>query len=232
MAPHLSTKGAAPIYVIDRTDIVRIFVDVPESDANYVREGTKASVLVKGYRDEPIEGTVTRTSWALNRRSRTLRAEIDLPNKETQLLPGMYAYAKVIIERPQVLALPETAMTYNEDRAYCWMLQDGRAVRTEVRTGVGDGEWIEVTNRQVDLAAADKGKDSWVPIDGKEQVLTGDLSLLADGVPVQVVPAADGTQLASEGLAADRGPAAEGGTAPRGPAAAPNDSIADVESEM
>ena len=40
----------------------------------------EAQVLVRGYRDEPIEGCVTRTSWALNVKSRTLRAEIDLPN--------------------------------------------------------------------------------------------------------------------------------------------------------
>ena len=44
--------------------------------------------------------------WALNVKSRTLRAEIDLPNPGGQLLPGMYAYANVIIERPGVRALP------------------------------------------------------------------------------------------------------------------------------
>ena len=68
--------------------------------------GRRRRVLVKAYRDEPIPGTVTRTSWALNVKSRTLRAEIDLPNPGSQLLPGMYAYAKVIIERPGVRALP------------------------------------------------------------------------------------------------------------------------------
>ena len=57
-------------------------------------------MLAQAYRDEPIPGTVTRTSWALNVKSRTLRAEIDLPNPGGQLLPGMYAYAKVIIEPP------------------------------------------------------------------------------------------------------------------------------------
>ena len=63
-SPHLSPSGAAaPIYVVDRTDIVRIFVDIPEQDANYVQIGTKASVLVKAYRDQPIPGSVTRTSW-------------------------------------------------------------------------------------------------------------------------------------------------------------------------
>ena len=111
--------------------------------------GTKATVLAWAYRDEPIPGTVTRTSWALNIKSRTLRAEIDLPNPGSQLLPGMYAYAKVIIERPDVRALPVAALTHSGDKTFCWTYEDGHAVRTEVQTGVSDGEWIEVTNRQL-----------------------------------------------------------------------------------
>src|SRR3954453_16865171 len=105
-SPYLSPSSvAAPIYVVDRTDIVRIFVDIPEQDANYVQVGSKATVLARAYRDEPIPGAVTRTSWALNIKSRTLRAEIDLPNPGSQLLPGTYAYAKVIIERAGARAL-------------------------------------------------------------------------------------------------------------------------------
>ena len=63
LAPDISPGGAAPIYVVDRTDIVRIFVDIPEQDANYVHVGSKATVLAKAYRDQPIPGTVTRISW-------------------------------------------------------------------------------------------------------------------------------------------------------------------------
>ena len=89
LSPDISPGGgAAPIYVVDRTDIVRIFVDVPEQDANYVHIGSKATVVAKAYRDEPIPGTVTRVSWALNMKSRTLRVEIDLKNPGGQLLPG------------------------------------------------------------------------------------------------------------------------------------------------
>ena len=102
LSPDISTGGAAPIYVVDRLDVVRIFVDVPERDANSIHIGTKATVLAKAYRDEPIAGTVTRTSWALNMKSRTLRAEVDLPNPGSQLLPGMYAYVNLMIERPGV----------------------------------------------------------------------------------------------------------------------------------
>ena len=107
--------------MVDRTDIVRIFVDIPEQDANYVQVGTKASVVAKAYRDQAIPGSVTRTSWALNTKSRTLRAEIDLPNPNSQLLPGMYAYAKVIVERPDVRALPPAALTYSGEKTFCGM---------------------------------------------------------------------------------------------------------------
>ena len=96
-------------------------------------------MLARAYRDELIPGAVTRTSWALNIKSRTLRTEIDLPNPGSQLLPGMYAYANVTIERSGVRALPVSAFTYSGDRTYCWTYKDGRAVQTEVRTGVSDG---------------------------------------------------------------------------------------------
>ena len=61
--------SAAPIFVVDRIDIVRIFVDIPERDANYVHTGSKATILAKSYRDEPVPGTVTRISWRSTRRA-------------------------------------------------------------------------------------------------------------------------------------------------------------------
>ena len=200
LAPDIAPGGtAAPIYVVDRTDIVRIFVDIPEQDANYVHIGSKATVLAKAYRDQPIPGTVTRISWALNMKSRTLRVEIDLPNPGSQLLPGIYAYVNVIIERPGVRALPVSALTYSNEKAYYWTPENGHAVRTEVRTGVSDGEWIEVTNRRVPGSeAVSTGDELWTPIDGTEQVILGDPSILTDGAPVEVAPATKGTKLASE----------------------------------
>lgn len=177
------SRSAAPIYVIDRTDVVRIFVDIPESDANYVRIGSAASVLAKGYRDEPINGSVTRTAWALNVKSRTLRAEIDLPNPEGQLLPGMYAYAKVTIERANIRAIPISCTTHNGDKTYCWLLQNGKAQRTEVRTGVSDGQYIELLAMG---GAADKVDQPWTPPNGSEPIISGDLTTLNDGEKVDL----------------------------------------------
>jgi multidrug efflux pump subunit AcrA (membrane-fusion protein) len=185
-SPHLSPSAtAAPIYVVDRTDIVRIFVDIPERDANYVDIGTKASVLVEAYRDEPIPASVTRTSWALNPKSRTLRAEIDLPNPGSELLPGMYAYAKVTIERDGLLTVPVSALVHSGEKTFCWTLNGERAQRNEIKTGISDGSYIEVTKIQQD-SAENEAAPHWSPVKGSERVLLGDLSILVDGGPVAV----------------------------------------------
>ena len=212
-APDLSPgRKAAPVFVVDRVDVVRVFVDVPEADANYVKQGTRASVLVKAFRDQPIPAQVTRTSWALNVTSRTLRAEIDLVNDKLpqeyvdrgahqmaadqtvlsnpQILPGMYAYGTVIIERSKVLAIPVEALLRVGDKSFCWLYRDGKALRSETTVGVSDGKWVEVLNRRVgETEAATSPRRGWTQFDGTEQLILGDLSLLTDGAPVEAAAA-------------------------------------------
>jgi multidrug efflux pump subunit AcrA (membrane-fusion protein) len=181
-AEKVTGEKAPRISPLDKDRLLAIITSI--FGRTSVPSGTRASVLVKGYRDEPISGAVTRTSWALNVKSRTLRAEIDLKNPRSQLLPGMYAYAKVIIERNSVRALPLSALTYSGDLTFCWIYNDGRAERTEIQTGVNDGEWIEVTN--IKRPTPSKLERPWVRVTGKESVILGDLAMLADGAPVAV----------------------------------------------
>jgi hypothetical protein len=61
-------------------------------------------------------------------------------------------------------------------------------LQTEIRTGVSDGDWIEITQRRVKTSpGASSSQEAWVPIDGSEQVILGDLSILVDGGPVKVI---------------------------------------------
>lgn len=199
-APHLSPGDqAAPIYVVDRTDIIRIFVDVPERDANSVHIGSEARVKLWAYRDEWIPATVARLSWALNTHSRTMRAEIDLPNPEGRILPGMYAYGKVVVERPDVRALPKSAFTHAGGKSFIWRYEGGRARRTEVETGARDSDWIEVTNRHVETKS--DTDERWMPLDGSERVLVGSkLSTLTEGAPVRLAGSPPQVEGQSEGV--------------------------------
>ena len=208
LSPDVSPSGtAAPIYVVDRLDIVRIFLDIPERDANFVNIGTKASVHARAFRDTELPATVTRTSWALNMKSRTLRAEVDLPNPDSQLLPGMYAYVKVIDRasgrpgaadegtRPQrradlLLALRERQGS--EDRS-----RDGRQRRPVDRGHQSPAPGPPGGTQRLGTLDADRRQ---------EQVILGDLSGLADGAPVDVAPATAETKLASDTPATDQKP--------------------------
>jgi multidrug efflux pump subunit AcrA (membrane-fusion protein) len=188
-SPDQSGAKAAPLYVVARTDVVRVYVDVPESQANYIvsdvdrkagdkRPVTKATVRIAAFRDADLDATVTRSSWALNMKSRTLRAEIDLPNPDSKLLPGMYAYGKVLIERPKVLSLPDSAVVEDGNQTCCFVYRDGKAVKTALQIGLRVEGWVEVLKK--------KTGDAWSDIDGQEQIISGDLSELTDGCEVKL----------------------------------------------
>lgn len=180
----VSPSRATPLYVINRIDPVLFIVGVPEADSAYVAAGTKARVRVPALANHEFPAKVTRTSWALNSTSRTLMAEIDLPNPKAKFLPGMYAYGSVFIERTDVRALPVSSVTQIGNLTYCYLVVDGKAVRTPVQTGVSDGSWVEVAGHLVGVPGSSEGK--WIPFDGSEAVITGDLSEISDGQPVNV----------------------------------------------
>lgn len=188
-SPDQSAAKATPIYVVARTDVVRIYVDVPEQEADYIvskvdvnagdpRPVTKAAVEVAAFQTDELPGEVTRSSWALNFTSRTLRAEIDLHNPDAKLLPGMYAYGRVMFERKNAQVLPNATVTEIGNDMICYLYQDGKAMKTVVQTGVRNDNWTEVLKKQVD--------GEWKDFDGTEQVVLGNMAVLFDEEPVVV----------------------------------------------
>ncbi len=175
---------SAPLFVVARTDPMMFVIGVPEVDAPYVSAGTKASLHLQALADREINVQVTRTSLALSNQSRTLQAEIDLPNPQSELLPGMYAYGSIEIERAQVRAIPCSAIVQIGNRMCCYLLSDGKAVRTQLQSGISDGAWIEVAKRRTYPTAGESG--TWEDFTGSEQVIAGDLSEIADGKHVSI----------------------------------------------
>ena len=149
-----------------------------------MKKGTRATVTIQALMGEEIPATVTRTSWSLQRETRTLRAEIDLPNPDATILPGMYAYGRVYINHDNVRALPLDAVIELGNQNSCFLYKDGKAVQTPVQIGISDGKWIEVAKKQVD------GK--WSNFTGDEEVIVGRLADLSDGEKVKVETADGG----------------------------------------
>jgi RND family efflux transporter MFP subunit len=167
------------LLVVARTDPVRVFVDVPEADAALVRPGAEATVRVQSLGGAAIRGAVARTAWALDPSARTLRTEIDLPNPDGRLRPGMYVQARVAVDLPEAWVLPATALAKQGDAVVCYRVEGGKAVRTPVQTGRSDGTLTEVLKWQKPGAA-----NAWEDFTGRESV-AAPAANLTDG---QAVP--------------------------------------------
>jgi multidrug efflux pump subunit AcrA (membrane-fusion protein) len=97
----LVQSGAAnrttPLFACQRLDTIRVFCDVPETSAAAISAGTPASVKIPALDGQSVTGAVTRIATSLNAATRTMRAEIDLPNPGEKLRPGMYAQVTLTV---------------------------------------------------------------------------------------------------------------------------------------
>src|SRR4029077_20377126 len=107
--PAGNSRGDA-LFVVEKVDPVRVFVNVQELEAVWVRDGDTALIRPQSLHGQQFKGTVTRSSGALNPQNRTLRTEIDLPNTEGKLMPGMYVGATLVAEPKTVWPLPAAAV--------------------------------------------------------------------------------------------------------------------------
>jgi RND family efflux transporter MFP subunit len=170
---HLTRPGsdAPPLFVAARTDVVTIVVDIPETYSTEVDPGDRALVTLQAMKGRTVEGKVTRTAWALDPKTRTIRTEIDIPNPGAKLRPGLYAYATVIVdERKDVLTIPTTAIVAEKEQRFCVVVADGKAVRKLIETGLSDGTRTEVVSG----------------LEGSELVVKANTASLSDGQVVQV----------------------------------------------
>jgi multidrug efflux pump subunit AcrA (membrane-fusion protein) len=165
------TQGDA-IFTIARDDLVRITVSVPEMYATEVEPGDRVLIRLQAVAGKDFEGKVTRTSWTLDARNRTLRTEIDVQNPKGTLRPGLYAYATLVVEEhADALTVPSSALVRQDSQAYCVAVADGRAVRRPVTVGLNDGTKAEILSG----------------LRGNEAIVKAYASSLSDGQSVAVI---------------------------------------------
>jgi len=167
------SHAGQPLFVVVRTDIVRVFVDVPEADAVLTQTNNEAVIRIPAMANEVFKGSVTRSAWVLDSTTRTLRTEVDFKNAEGRLRPGMYAYADVkVAERSDALSLPKAAVLKHENQAYCFTIDNSnKLVRTPIVTGIQAGSDIEIVSG----------------LDGHEAVIGTNAASYREGQVVEIV---------------------------------------------
>jgi len=108
-----STSSTTQMYVMTQNDPMRVFVEVPQSAAADLMEGRiPVDVQVPGNEGRTYAGSVTRTAQAINQQARTLRVEVDIPNAQQGLVPGMYVKVSFNLQPKGLVQIPAAALIF------------------------------------------------------------------------------------------------------------------------
>jgi RND family efflux transporter MFP subunit len=169
-------NGGAPaaLFRLVETDRMRVFVNVPQDAAASVVIGGQATLALPQYPGRRFEGSVSRTSGAIDPVSRTLRVEVDLDNPGGALLPGAFAQVSLALTSGAgQLSLPANALLFRP---------------SGVQVAIVDGR------NQVKLVPITLGRDLGTRVEvrtglrGDEKVIVNPGDAIADGQRVQINP--------------------------------------------
>ncbi|HEX3572602.1 MAG TPA: efflux RND transporter periplasmic adaptor subunit [Acidobacteriaceae bacterium] len=140
-----SNAGSAPVVKLAEVDVLRLRLPVPESIAPYVRVGDPASVRVDAIA-KTFQGKVTRSAGALDPSTRTMQVEIDAPNKDGQLTPGMYAEVTLdVAHSAESLTVPVQAIDQTSAQPFVLLVNSSNKIeRKNVRVGISTPNRVEI----------------------------------------------------------------------------------------
>jgi len=155
-------------------DRVRLVANIVEKDLRRVRVGSAADVEVDAFPGETFSGHVARVAPVLDPATRTAQMEVEVPNRDFRLKPGMYSRVKLTVAtKAQALTVPVNAVVTIEGKKGVFQVKDGAtklAAFQPIATGLEDAARIEVLSGLSDGA----------------RIVTTGAAALRDGDPVTI----------------------------------------------
>jgi RND family efflux transporter MFP subunit len=140
-----SSANTTPLYRMSKNNPIRVFVDVPQSVASDIKVGSTAEIQASNIANRVFEGKVARTAEAINAQSRTLRVELDVPNADKVLLPGLYVDVNFKIASKGLLQIPAAALMFtSEGPEVATIDKDQRVSFHKVTIARDDGNTLEI----------------------------------------------------------------------------------------
>jgi len=140
--------GDTPLLTVARTDLMRVVVQVPDSYVPLARPGVIAKIEITTLPGQVFEGKVSRIANAEDPQSRTMRAEIDIPNTNGKLFAGMSGDVTIkLTPAANDLAIPASCLVgaANGGKGSVYLVRDGKAKLTPVEIAADDGLDVEIS---------------------------------------------------------------------------------------
>jgi RND family efflux transporter MFP subunit len=142
-----SSNNPRELFHMDATSELRVYVSVPEVDADAIHNGDSATLTQDSDPGKSISGTIVRNASAINQSTRTLNVEVDIDNSKGVLLPGAYVF--VHFHLPPIgntVTIPSNAVLFREEGLRVGVTRGSRVQLVPVTIGHDFGNSVEITS--------------------------------------------------------------------------------------
>ena len=141
-----SQTQALPVIRLSQNKRLRLDFPISVSYADQIRVGQEAEIRLDGS-GRHLKEPVTRLSQRVAASTRTMEAEVEVPNSDLKLIPGMYATVVLHLDpRPHALSLPVGAVTANANPTVYRVSASGQIEEKPVKLGVEGPDSIEIVD--------------------------------------------------------------------------------------
>jgi membrane fusion protein (multidrug efflux system) len=145
ISPGAVVSAGTEIATISDISSVKLDFPVPETVLAVLQPGLTIQAVSAAYPDQPFRGQIATIDPVIDPNSRAVTVRARLPNPDRKLKPGMLLTVSIETQPRMGLSVPELAVVGEGDRRFVYIVgADGKAKRTEVRTGLRSGGRIEI----------------------------------------------------------------------------------------
>lgn len=167
----LVTANNVTLFMLMDLNAMKVVVSVLEKDIPLIKEGKAAQVTVDAYPDREFVGVVKRYAEAVDLSTRTMAVEVDVPNRDRLLKPGMFARVTLVVDvHPNAITIPTAAILSDDKGSYVFTTTNDTAKRIPVSLGTQQNSRTEI------LAG----------LTGDESVITTGQQFVRDGSPISI----------------------------------------------
>lgn len=165
-------SSGTPVLTVEQITPVKLMINVSEGYFTKVKKGSTVAVKVDVYGDEEFEGKISLIYPTIDATTRTFPIEVQLPNRDQRVRPGMFARVILNFGTQEHVVVPDMAIVKRAgsgDR-YVYVYKDGKVSYNKVELGRRMATEYELVSG----------------VDNNSQVVIAGQSRLADGVEVEV----------------------------------------------
>jgi RND family efflux transporter MFP subunit len=143
-----SSTTTTPLYRMAQTDPLRIFVDVPQSaSGELMNAGAPAEIRATGAVGGVFSGKTARSAESINAQARTMRVEVDMPNANHALVPGMYVNVAFRLPPRGLVEVPAAALMFRASGTQVAQVDaNGKIQFHDVVIARDDGSLVELAS--------------------------------------------------------------------------------------